>query len=173
MHVRGILIRLKGKGMQRVNGHQFYDLAIKVHPLVAIERETTIGVSFFLLWEAREAVIQMLQQIPLRVCVPAAEKVIDGVDSILPREWQEAVAFVTSQESVGYKCYALKEGAKEFETVLAAELQSLDTYLVSQKGTHSTPDLIERAEIMLSGKIRSRIPHRQSRTSGKQAVAWP
>jgi len=148
----------KGTLMQRVNGHRFYDLALKLHPLISVENEATIQAHFFTLWEGREALVQIFGQIPLRVCVPPAERVLRAINSIIPETWADAVKHIASEQTIGYAGYELREGAQEFETVLAAELQSLDTYLVSQKGTHSTPDLIERAEIMFPEKIRRRLP---------------
>jgi hypothetical protein len=144
--------------MQRVNGHRFYELAVKHHPLVTLETDATIKESFFVLWEAREAILQLFTQIPLRVCIGPANKVVDAIDEVLPRAWPDAAKLFASEAQIGYIAYTIKEGAQELETVLAAELQSLDPYLVSQKGTHSTPDLIERAEIMFPEKIRKRLP---------------
>ncbi len=144
--------------MQRVNGHRFYYLAIKIQPLIQLSTEATFKEVFFEMWEARAAVIDLFDHMPLRVAVAPANKMISGIDSVMPREWPEAVKLFSSEDKIGYTCYAIRQGAKEFETVLEAELQSLDTYLVSQKGTHSTPDLIERAEIMFPTAIRNRLP---------------
>lgn len=47
---------------------------------------------------------------------------------------------------VEFKFNRLITRAKEFETVLNAELQTLAAYHVTQKGIYSTPDLIDRAE---------------------------
>jgi hypothetical protein len=46
----------------------------------------------------------------------------------------------------------------QFETVLSAEMQSLDTYFVSQKGAFSTYDLIERAHIAIPESMRALLP---------------
>jgi hypothetical protein len=151
-------LNLRGKIMQRVNGYRFYDLGLKIHPLKSVEAEDKIKGVFFKLWEAREALMNIFASIPLRVCTPSADKIIRGIDSILPRDFQEAMKVWQSEDIVGIASYQITEGASEFATVLAAELQSLDTYLVSQKGTHSTPDLLERAEIMFPDKIRWHLP---------------
>jgi hypothetical protein len=152
-----ICLRMRASNMQRLNGHQFYDLAIKVHPLTSIATEAKIGGMFFELWEARESILLIMLRIPLRTCIPPANKLVGAIDSLFPRAWPEAAKFTNSDVALGYAGYLIREGAQEFETVLAAELQGLDTYLVSQKGTHSTPDLIERAEIMLPQNIRDKL----------------
>lgn len=151
------LYLLKGKTMQRLNGHWFYDLALKIHPLIDIQDEASFNESFFYLWEARDAILSIQAKIPLRACVPPANKVINAIDSLIPRQWADAFKLVTSKDKLGFTLYRIREGARELETVLEAELQGLDTYLVSQKGTHSTPDLIERAEIMFSEYVRNEL----------------
>jgi hypothetical protein len=152
------LLSIEGTPMKRVNGHRFYELAVKVHPLVDVRPEQVLKEFFFPLWEAREAILDLFQEMPLRICLAPAHKIIEAIDSILPREWKEAIKHFKSEDSLGGPAYAISEGAREFETVLAAEVPNLDTYLVSQKGTHSTPDLIERAEIMFPESIRKRLP---------------
>jgi hypothetical protein len=60
--------------------------------------------------------------------------------------------------------------AKEFEIVLSAELQTLATYHITQKGIYSTPDLIERAEGILPEPVLGRISQMaisEVRESGK------
>lgn len=152
------LLRMRGNSMQRINGHRFYDLALRVHPLLEIKAESPLKDSFWTLWEAREALLQLFAQMPLRVCSSPAQKLVNGIDTLLPRDWAEAIKKLPGDELVGYPAFVIVDGAREFETVLDAELQSLDTYLVSQKGTHSTPDLIERAEIMFPERVRQRLP---------------
>ncbi len=145
--------------MQRVNGHRFYDLAVKVHPLTAIGNADEIKVVFWKLWEGRESLIQMFTDIPLRVCFSPADRLVRGIDAVLPRDISEAIKLFSDEaRTVGYVANTISEAAKEFETVLSAEAQNLDTYLVSQKGTYSTPDLIERAEFMFSEAIRGKLP---------------
>jgi hypothetical protein len=146
--------------MQRVNGHSFYDLALKIHPLVDLTDQHPLKGAFFILMEARQAILDLFSLIPLRVCVPVATGIAHNIDGVLPRDWREAIKVFPADDEVkiGYAAHGISQGAREFETILAAELQSLDTYLVSQKGTHSTPDLIDRAEIMFPEPIRKRLP---------------
>lgn len=156
--MRGKLLRFGDELMQRVNGHQFYDLAVKVHPLVDLGAEAKMKDVFFVLWAAREAILQILAQVPLPVCAASANKIVQGIDRLLPRKINEAAESYSSDNPIGPGAYSIQAGASEFETVLEAELQNLSIYLVSQKGTHSTPDLIERAEIMFSPAIRESLP---------------
>jgi hypothetical protein len=144
--------------MQRVNGHHFYDLALKLYPLRSVKPDTPVKDVFFALWDGRIAIRELFSQIPLRVCKPHAQGVVNSIDALIPRNWDEAISKFSEETLIGPIAYGLVNGVVEFETVLAAELQSLDTYLVSQKGTHSTPDLIDRAEIMFHDKIRHRLP---------------
>ena len=47
--------------------------------------------------------------------------------------------------------------AKQFETILLADLQTLATYLVTQKGAYYIPDIIDRTEIVLPESIQVKI----------------
>ena len=154
----GQLLPLRCRIVQRVNGHQFYDLAVKVHPLVQLDAESKMKDVFFALWHAREAILAVLAQVPLPVCTSSANKIVQGIDRLLPRKINEALESYSSDNQIGPGAYSIQSGASEFETVLEAELQNLSIYLVSQKGTHSTPDLIEHAEIMFSPSIREGLP---------------
>lgn len=144
--------------MQRLNGNKFYDLAIKLHPLTEISEEQTKRDVFFLLWEARSAAVEIFDMIPLRTCKAPGQRLFQAITSVIPLEWAKAVELFSSEEMLGFLSFEIKEAAKEFETVLLAELQSMDTYLVSQKGAYSMPDLIERAEVIFPESIRARIP---------------
>jgi hypothetical protein len=158
MALRWWLCRIEGIAMKRVNGHRFYELAVKVHPLTELKPDGELKEHFFALYEARDAILDLFQAMPLRICHAPALKITGAIDSILPRDWKEAIKSIESEDKLGYVTYTISEAAREFETVLAAEVPNLDTYLVSQKGTHSTPDLIERAEIMFPESIRKRLP---------------
>ena len=147
--------------MQRVNGHRFYDLATKLHPLAEWPHDVSKSAVkdwFLPLWECRSAIADILSLLPLRVCSSPAKKLMEAITMILPLEWNKAIEIYSSGEEIGYRALAIRTAAKEMETVLEAEVQSLDTYLVSQKGTHSTPDLIDRAEVIFPVSIRERLP---------------
>jgi hypothetical protein len=57
-----------------------------------------------------------------------------------------------------WQTYAIKRAAREFETVLAAECQVLDTYFISKKGAYSMADLIEHGHFQIPKSIHGSIP---------------
>ena len=158
-------IQQKSKDMQRVNQYQFYDLATRVHPLSLIKESNKVKDKFFDLLIARDALSRVLREQPLRVSQPAIRALIDAIDGIVPRDRRgnftpESSQLVSDDTTTVtyYQAYSLETAVTEFKAVLSAELQALDTYFISQKGTYSTPDLIEHAENIFPKNIRNALP---------------
>ena len=87
--------------------------------------------------------------------------VIKLIDALVSRDFSEAAVKAGSEaEQVipGHSAYYLHEAVTKLEAVLSSEVQALDIYIVEQKGTNSTPDMIERAEIMFPESIRNDFP---------------
>jgi hypothetical protein len=159
--------------MQRVNEFTFYDLAMKIHPLVELSTDVKFSGVWFAWWEARSALSTICQQRPLSVSVGAASKLYREITVFLPEKWDDVIAKfpadASAEESIAlWRLRSLKEAAKEFETVLAAECQVLDTYFVSKKGAYSTADLVERAHISFPPAILKQLPE-QARNDFDQA----
>lgn len=111
------------------------------------------------MWEARRDLDSTYTQFPLRVSNNAAGVLYRAITDIIPADFGEALKVNASETVLTFhQAYVLRESAKSFETVLSAELQVMDTYLVSQKGTYSTPDLIDRAELMVPNQLRGDLP---------------
>ncbi len=99
------------------------------------------------------------QQVPAGLTAVRGMTIVQGIDpDAASQEDQRSCGKLFLGQPDRPEAYSIQAGASEFETVLEAELQNLSIYLVSQKGTHSTPDLIERAEIMFSPAIRESLP---------------
>jgi hypothetical protein len=121
--------------------------------------DSTIKAVFWRLWEARRDLESTYSQFPLRVSRNAATALYLAITAIIPTDFGEARNVMTDDDVVGFtKAYNLRQAASSFETVLSAELQVLDTYLVSQKGTYSTPDLIDNGELMIPQTLRAGMP---------------
>ena len=58
--------------------------------------------------------------------------------------------------------------AKEFETILGAECQVLDTYFISKKGVYSTADLVDHAHHHIPEPTRAQLPE-QTKSDFDQA----
>lgn len=157
--------------MQRVNEYAFYELATFIHPLTELRpNESRYTDHWYELFQARSALDHIASIRPLHVCIGAARELYEAIDKVVPRKFDDAIALVSNlltatetgdqpEEPIsGYHIHQISSAAKKFETVLAAEIAILDTYIVSQKGAYRTPDLIERAEIVFPEAIRNHLP---------------
>ena len=156
MQARWVTLSVDGGAMERIDLPFFYSLGNKLHALCEVtETSNRIGVLLPAIG-ARDEVEQLLRSFPsLTVCRQAGMALIQAIKEWID-SWPEDVrADMDMQEQ--WKVNAIVNKAKEFETVLSAELQTLAAYHVTQKGIYSTPDLIGRADSTLPGSVRSRL----------------
>ncbi|MBN8531842.1 MAG: hypothetical protein J0L97_08305 [Alphaproteobacteria bacterium] len=91
----------------------------------------------------------------------SAKTLLDLIKSIVPdninlfsADGEKAV----NNLPLGYKSYYIGNAAKEFKTVLSAELESTDTYFVSRKSIFDTTDLISSSTNVFPENIRAKLP---------------
>lgn len=142
--------------MQRVNEYRFYELGAKIGAILKVNEKSTYETFWWPLWEARDALRSLAQDaVAVRVSLPIVRRVIAAIDEIVPQDISGALQKQTSLKQpgannlIGFGYYELQEALKAFEPVLAAECNALDTYVISQKRGYSTPDLVDRCEVML------------------------
>lgn len=145
--------------MKRVNPYDFYEMAAVVHPLTEVVKGSTVGQNFYPLIVGRGQIQSLLSNdfVPLRVARQATEALLERIEELLPAEGAGEQAKL-GRTLTDWEVYQITEAAKKFETVLAAELQTVDTYYIDQKRAYSTSDLIERAEIIFSEDSRRDLP---------------
>lgn len=147
--------------MQRVNEYRFYELGKRIRAIEPLQHDALYTAVWYLLWEAREALRKLKQDsVAFRVSLPAVGRMIAAIDTVVPQELNDAVKRVAQvkdkpTDPLGYAAYELSEALKQFEPVLSAECSALDTYVVSQKRGYSTPDLVDRSDLMLPMETRS------------------
>ncbi|HET9743225.1 MAG TPA: hypothetical protein VFQ00_10780 [Terriglobales bacterium] len=156
--------------MQRVNEFSFYELAGYVHPLTQLSGKTVLYSEIWYEWfQARSYLDGLFSQRPLSICLPSANKLYAAITAVVPEQFEDALKNVPETADISippsiekpisnHRLYSISKAASEFETVLSAEVQALDTYFVSQKGSYKTSDLIERAEIMFPESLRVDLP---------------
>ena len=149
--------------MQRVNQNQFYEFGTVLHPLTEMHATAKISEVMWLCYRAKSWLQYFLENrvVPLVVCRPSGLRLIEDIAGVIPSDFPNTMPPDTDRE-VGYPVLSVRDATKEFETVLAAELQALDTYFISQKGIYSTPDLIETADKALDESVRKTISHEAS-----------
>jgi hypothetical protein len=137
--------------MLRVDCYDFYKLGIQIHPLTSLKDESSVLESWFMLYLARAELNSFFNLFPLKTSRNPASDLYKAISSIVPEDISEMKT--TDEEGnpqlLNYFAGKIRDAAKEFETVLKAELNGWDAYFVSQKGAFSTTDLINRAETLL------------------------
>jgi hypothetical protein len=146
--------------LQRINQYEFYNLGIVLHPLSEYSRETISGDVFIQLFQAHTALEALLKGEPVALVVAKAqaEALRDAIAAAIPKTTKEMGTEERQkvmQAPLLFNAYLITENLKAFETVMAAELQTLDSYFISKKGIYSTADLIERAEYALPEAVRA------------------
>ena len=159
--------------MEKINLLLIYQLGLKLNPLATRTYKESQRATIFL--EVLDVVIAMklvFAKFPtLTVCRTKwseLESAKDGAKRWITEtgapEWDKP------DEDVDEIFEKIINIAKEFEIVLSAELQTLATYNITQKGIYSTTDLIERAEGILPEDVLGRISRMavgEVRESGK------
>ncbi len=151
--------------MQRVNEFNFFELGMKIHPLTDLpEDDGSVKFSLFWYrwWEARTALDTICESRPFSVTLSAARKLRQTITEVVPESIKEVGAKFPSdlaqEESIHvWNVHQIRDAAREFETILAAECQVLDTYLVSKKGAYSTADLITHAHQHIPESAHNRV----------------
>ena len=145
--------------MQKVNEFRFYDLGAKLERIKGIKQDSKVTAILWDCWQARQALQQLLDDpIDLKVCRPAAEKVIEAIDSCVPKTHQQ-ITRLSKDKDVGFAAHNINVSLSRLITVLEAECLTLNTYAVSQKRAYSTSDMISNAEVTVSRDIRDRLSH--------------
>jgi hypothetical protein len=147
--------------MRRVNTFFLFTLGKYLAPLHDIEEEgATYGRVFWALANARVNVQTLLNNevITIRTCRQAANQLVAAITDVVPTDWGAAINHDKGTVVEWWNLSQIKDAAKKFETVLAEELNILDTYAVAQKGAYSTSELIANAEVIFPEGIRAKLP---------------
>lgn len=157
---RWVSVTLGGVTMEKINLPFFYQLGATLKPLTVMEAKNSTRLDIFLASFPVENNVNDLLNLftTLTVCRGPGRELINAINEAgnwvrqtSSKEWQK------KDSSVDLKFRRIINKAKEFETVLSAELQTLETYHAAQKGNYSTTGLIERAEYVLPESVRKKM----------------
>lgn len=148
--------------MEKISLPFFYQLGAQLNPLTKFTPDAKNRANiWFASYPAHAHTYSLLTSsafATLTVCRSISVEFINAILEVQkwmsktpPDKWAEV------NPSVDIKFANVVNKAKEFETVLTAELQTLATYHVTQKGIYSTTDLIERADNLLPAPVSSKI----------------
>ena len=147
-----------GDSMKRINNDTFFQFGKALAPLASLQAGKKMSEVMFSVYGATNWLDWFLQDkvVPLNVCKGpgyALSRSLNDVTAILNQENADLTKPIEAQQ-----VYEISNNLKNFETVLSAELQTSDTYFISQTGIYSTPDLIEKAERVFPESTRKHIP---------------
>jgi hypothetical protein len=149
--------------MQRVNEFQFYELAISIHHLTTASGQAKYS-DIWLNWgNSAQALYKIFQERALEFCFVTANELYGAIGNVVPADFADAIkkyqALPNPEEEIGWAlANPIQQAAIKFETILAAELSSSDTYWISPKGTHKTSMLIRSAHSLLPSSITDGYP---------------
>ena len=156
---------LTGRSMRKVDEFQFYRLATTIHPFTEIADDIAVISIFGATMSAKTILLAIWNDTfspPLGVSRPACGELWQRLNNVVPDKFQdpakEEAPFNFERVMPSWECEQIRKAAKNLETVLAAECQSLDTYFVSQKLAYDTRLLIEQAERLVPEGIRKELP---------------
>lgn len=170
---RWVSIPLGGVPMEKINLPFFYQLGSLLKPLTEMEVGKSKRVDIYIASSGVSSYVRsLLEAYPtLAVCRRSGEELIKATGEILTwlrstpsDEWEK------ENHSISLTCRQLLTKAKEFQTILSADLLKLETYHVSQKGIYDTTALIARTENVLPRSMLNKIDQRvvvEIRESGK------
>lgn len=147
--------------MKKINTFLLFAVGKALRPIEDIDENTTVfGPVMFPLYDARAQIRSLLENdaLLLKTSRQAATQLVDAITAVVPLEIREAVKLDKSAKVEWWPAHQIKKAATTFETVLAEELNIIDTYAVAQKGAYSTSELISNAEAMFSKTVQRKLP---------------
>lgn len=129
--------------MERINEYYFYSLAGSLLPLRDLTAEMDNWAAVQILYPAFLALRQIESgaDIPLPICTDSARRLREAmegpINEIMGRSPIPGPSVITVQHVV-----SIQNELQRFETVLSVQLDQIDSYRVTQKGTHDTRKLI-------------------------------
>lgn len=148
--------------MKRINNYNFYLLAVNLHPITEINKDSIkrLGDIVFEFLTAQKWLKSLRDGdlgIDAGVCRAPIDDLIKQISAFVPGGSQKP-DFDREIDYYRDGIYRIVNGVHDLETVLSAELQACDTYYVSEKGIYRTAQLIDQAENVFSEGIRGKIP---------------
>lgn len=143
--------------LRSVNENNFFQFGAMLRPLQSIKAQAKLSDVFFILYNAKTWLEWFLSDkvVPLSVCKGSGYKLLSELNAIVDKYPNK----LTPQTELEFgQFFGITNGARDFETVFTAEIQTLDTYFISQTGIYKTSDLIEHAERIFPEAVLDVIP---------------
>jgi hypothetical protein len=146
--------------MKRVNQYQFYQLATEIHSLTQLKDGGTSSEVWVACFQARAWLDFLLsgKLMPLVTSRKAAQQLRAAINEAVPDSssmTRDERTQKLAQAVPASATWQIRSTAQNFETAFAAEMETVDTYLISQKGIYFTNSLIEKAEEAFTEQVRA------------------
>ena len=143
--------------MDRVSQYRFYELGRRLSVLRTLDKDGLVADHAFDFIYARWELENLLSgPITIIISRTVIEDLLAALIKLIPEDLGGSNS--KDNELLGHRSESLKVMLDQLETVMKAEVDSLATYVVSQKGAYSTTDLVEHAEKTIREQTRSRLP---------------
>ena len=138
--------------MRRLNQFQVYQLSKYLGAISNIASDATLQQHVWDIYLAKEWLRWLIDGtlgFQINVSRAAAEQLVGYLNVLVPDQAAAAAPVPTISQDrkvQWWEASGLSRSLTEFETVFAAELPTIATYVVAKKGIYETADLIERSE---------------------------
>ena len=144
-------IFLGARFMQRINLAYFYDLGAAMRPLPNLKPDTPLSESWVMLYEAEKQLGFLLESSLLAPAIRSSYETGKKLRTALTngQDWTKKLTMS--------EVFSVTGAAKDFQTIVRAELGISDAYFVSRKAAYDTITLIQNAEAMFSPDLPSKV----------------
>lgn len=144
--------------MIKVDGYFLYQLGTEIHPLTTVSTSTTKGALVSIVWSVERWLDALLNHsvFGLRLSWQSGTTLLATVRRVKDAYSKDGVKWEDTIEWSDQ--YTLSSEAKTFETVLAAELQSGQIYLVQPKGGYDLAQLTENGIVIFPSSLPTKVP---------------
>jgi len=151
--------------MQHLNPYLFYDLAAKLHGLIAAAAQSRISDLFGPLTEAQAALDSLIKGDPISIETSKADatRLLNKLGNVFNRHFidqttRQIKAAAGEDRLDTHEIASIQSLIDKFEHALAAELNHAPVYFAGRRGIYSTFDLIENAYQTFSDSTLKIIP---------------
>lgn len=132
-----------------------YGLSTALSPLRSIEQDTALNQSIYILWTAENTLNSFLTQsvysASLKATVAPGIELLTAIKKLTTDANKERILDFLDT-------YSLVRALDQFETVLTAEMNVGNAYLVTKKRGYDTSDLIKQAEVLFPSELIWAVP---------------
>lgn len=144
--------------MIRIDGNFLYQLGAEIRPLQSIHQNMTKNQVWMTLWNAETWLDALLNRSVYRLQTSWASGIalLNTIRRIKEEYGKEDIT--NDQKATWYDCHRISSEAKTFETILSAELQLGQLYLVEPKGGYDLNQLTDNGIVIFPRGLAEKVP---------------